>query len=495
MAREAGMATINFIPNDPLAVDSPPMRRIQPPRYPTGTAARFSVQPSAAVGLYQPPTPAFDFWQTQTALIFGLRVWRAIDGAYLPRWFGNQAVLPVKTNAGDDLNAFYDRDSLQFFSHTFGGKTVHSCESVDVVVHEEGHAFLDAIRPDFFDVPYVEAGALHEAIGDCVALLAALSDAKIRARALQLSPDLGSHQFVERLAEQLGDAIKREYGANQVDPGALRCALNTLRWRDPTTLPASTPAAQLSREVHNFSRVFTGCFYDVIRALYLAGTRTPAALGRAAVTAGKLLVSALRTVPATPRLFEGVGQRMLQADVGNNAGVNVSRIRSAFAAHGIALAAPARSLLVPLTTGRAAAAVVAGDLRARLGLPRGAKMQLTSVRSDMHGQIAHVTGFQPMTLTGAGLRGLQILVPAVARVQTRGAAIVGLLGEPAPIEKDSQAHAQAFAQALVANGDVELGKGARAVRRAARPTSHVVKMVGGKPTIVRRGFVCGCRPA
>jgi hypothetical protein len=109
----------------------------------------------------------------------------------------------------------------------------------------------------------------------------------------------------------------------------------------------------------------------------------------------------------------------------------------------------------------------------------------------MHGQIAHVIGFQPMTLTGAGLRGLQILVPAVARVQTRGAAIVGLLGEPAPIEKESQAHAQAFAQALVANGDVDLGGGARAMRSAARPTSHVVKVVGGKPTIVRRGFVCG----
>ena len=136
-----------------------------------------------------------------------------------------------------------------------------------------------------------------------------------------------------------------------------------------------------------------------------------------------------------------------------------------------------------------------GDLRARLGLPRGAKMQLTSVRSDMHGQIAHVTAFQPMSLTGAGLRGLQILVPAVARVQTRGAAIVGLLGEPAPVDKDSQAHAQAFAQALVANGDLDMGKGVRAMRNATRPTSHVVKKVGGKPTIVRRGFVCGCRPA
>ena len=107
------MARINFIPNDPLAANAPPQRRIRPPKYPRGKAARFRVQPSAPAGLYAPHTPEFDFWQTQTALIFGLRRWRESDGSYLPRWFGNQAVLRVLTNAGDDLNAFYDRDTAE----------------------------------------------------------------------------------------------------------------------------------------------------------------------------------------------------------------------------------------------------------------------------------------------------------------------------------------------------------------------------------------------
>lgn len=478
------MATINFIPNDPLA--TAPSRRIRPPGFPTGNAARFRVQPAAPAGLFAPRTPGFDFWQTQTALILGLRRWRELDGAFLPRWFGNQALLPVSTNAGDDLNAFYDRASLQFFSHTFGGRTVHSCESVDVAVHEEGHAFLDAIRPDFFDVPFIEAGALHEAFGDCFALLVALDDARIRRSALQASPDLGSHQFVESLAEELGDAIRREFGAPSVEPGALRRALNAFRWADPTTLPANAPASQLSREVHSFSRVFTGCFYDTIRNIFVAGPRTSAGLNRAATAAGRLLLSGLRTVPATPRLFEGVGRRMAQADIMSNGGANVSHIRSAFAAHGIALAAPATSLPMPLARG----AVAARELRDSMGAPRGARLSFTAVASDLHGDMAHVVAYQPLRLAGAALKGLQIMVPAVARVQMKGRAIVGILGETAPVAGDEETHAQAFAEALMANGDLKLPTSRAATRRAPRRPTHVVRTVGGKRMIVRRGFAC-----
>jgi len=485
------MAQINFIANDPLAANAPPAKKVRPPTFPAGTAARFRVQPAAPAGLYDRLTPEFDFWQTQTALILGLRRWRELDGSYLPRWFGNQAVLPALTNAGDDLNAFYDRNSLQFFSHTFGGQTVHSCESVDVVCHEEGHAFLDAIRPDFFDVPYIEAGALHEAFGDCFALLVAFDDGRIRRKALQASPDLGSHQFVESLAEELGDAIRREFGAPNVEPGALRRALNTFRWVNPTTLPPNAPASQLSREVHNFSRVFTGCFYDTIRNIFAAGPRTSAGLDRAATAAGRLLLSALRTVPATPRLFEGAGRRMVQADITSNGGANASHIREAFAAHGITLAAPAASLPVPLARGAVAPAAAARDLREQLDAPKGARLAFTPVTSDMHGDIAHVAAYRQVRLAGAPLKGLHIMVPAVARVQVRGRAIVAMLGEVTPVGGDEETQAQAFAQALVANGDLERDGARRASRRAPRRPTHVIRTVGGRRTIVRRGFVCG----
>ena len=282
------------------------------------------------------------------------------------------------TDAGDDLNAFYNRDSLQFFSHTFDGVTVNSAESVDVVTHEQGHAFLDAIRPDFFDVPFIEVGALHEAFGDCMAIVTALEDRAIRDAVLASTPDLAANHFVESLAEALGDAIAREFGASSVDVGALRHALNTFQWSDPTSLPPDAPADQLSGEVHSFARVFVGAFYDVIRNIYTAGRRKDSlGLRNASRTAGKLLVAAIRIVPATPSTFSGVGQRMLQADVAMNRGANTAAINEAFAAHGMPLPAPATSLPVPLPGQTRAGAST--ELRRRLAVPPGTRIELTPV--------------------------------------------------------------------------------------------------------------------
>jgi len=112
----------------------------------------------------------------------------------------------------------------------------------------------------------------------------------------------------------------------------------------------------------------------------------------------------------------------------------------------------------------------------------------------MHGAIAHVTAYQPLAL-GAALKGLHIQVPAVARVQTRGKAIVGMLGDPAPASDRVETEARAFAQALLRNGDITGVTGivaaARAVARGRRPVrraTHEVKMIGGRRTIVRRGL-------
>lgn len=489
------MARVSYIPNDPLASGGPGTRRVAPGRFPAGSA-RFEVLPAASAAEYPPHTPGFDFWQAQTALIAGLRAWRDADGSYLPRWYGAQRSLPAYTNAGDDLNAFYDRASLQFFSHTFDGQTVHSAESVDIVAHEEGHALLDAIRPDFFDVPFIEVGALHEAFGDAVAILTALRDRPIRESVLRLSPDLSSNQFLESLAEQLGDAINREYGPGSVESGALRHALNSFRWSDPTTLPSHAPADQLSGEVHSFSRVFTGAFYDVLRNVFASGTRTAPNLRRAARTTGRLLMSAIRTVPATPRTFEGIGRRMLQADVTTSGGANVAAIRAAFETHGMPLPAPAASLPVPLraTRGRSAKSV----LRERLAVPSGTRLEVTPVETEMHGSMAHVTAFRPVRLDGEGLEGIRIMVPGVARVTRRGRSMGAVLGEVAPVTPEAESDARAFARALLANGQLRVApRVARRVRAAGpvaaappRPTAtHEIRIVDGEPTIRRRGFV------
>ena len=479
------MARIQFIPTDPMAAGGPPMRRIEAPAYPSGSFARFDVRPAAPAAIYAPGSREFACWQTQTALIRGLRTWRALEGSYLASWQGRRRVLPVRTNAGDDLNAFYDRASLQFFSHRFGGRTVHSCESADVVNHEQGHAILDALRPDFWDAPYVEVGALHEAFGDCFALLVALTDATTRRLALAASPDLGSHQFLERLAEELADAIRREFGAQEVEPGALRRAWNRFRWADPTTLPATAPASRLSREVHSFSRVFTGCFYDLVRNLFLAGARSSAGLRSAALTAGRLLLAALRTAPLVPRLFTAVGQRMLQADAMTNHAAHADAIRRAFAAHGIELTAPTTSLATPLARSAAAARRA---LCEELAAPRGTRLAVTRVASEMHGPIAHVAAYRALRLSAGALAGVHVPVPAAARVQTRGAALVGLIGDPVPADAAADHDARAFARGLLASGQLVFG---RRTARAPRRATHGVETISGRRTLVRRGFVCG----
>ena len=490
--------TVSYVPNDPLASGGPPTRAVTAGNYPPGDIAKFDVLPSAKPGKYPPLTPEFDYWQTKLALIGGLRMWKTMTGSFLPRWWGDQRALPVLTDAGDDLNAFYDRSSLQFFHHGYGGVTVHSAESVDVVVHEQGHAILDAIRSDFFDVPFIEVGALHEAFGDCTAILNALEDDATRKAVLKASADLSKNQFVESLAEQLGDAIRREYGDDSVESGALRHALNTFRWVEPTGLPSWAPADELAGEVHSFARVFVGAFYDTIRNIYASGPKGPLNLRKASRTAGKLLMAAVRTVPAAPDTFSGVGQRMIQADVSTNKGVNAKAISDAFDAHGMTLAAPVTSLPVPLgpRTRRGAT----GELRERLGVPQGTKVEVNEVESDSHGTIGHVTAYRAVPLDAEGLQGVNIMVPGVARVQMtrRGGPITGVLGDVSPASGDAERQARAFARTLIASGDVKVSGRITRSRRIAPPpptvtppkrtASHEIRTVAGEPTIVRVGF-------
>lgn len=496
------MASVTYIPNDPLASGGPAPRQVRL-RTRAPSTVGFDISPDAPAGAYQPHTAGFDRWQAYQALTLGVQAWRELEGADPGPWYGNRLNLPVLTDAGDDLNAFYDRRGLQFFHHTYQGKTVHSSESVDVVCHEEGHALLDAIRPDFFDVPFIEVGALHEAFGDCMAILSGLTDATVRSALLGISADLSGNNFLESLAEELGDAIRREYGAASVESGALRHALNAFRWVDPTSLPPNAPADRIAAEVHSFSRVFTGAFWDTIRGIQAARPRTATGLRRAVRTAGRLLLAALRTVPAAPRTFEGVGRRMADADASLNAGANIAVIRAAFDGHGLSIPAPAVALPEPIPGGRTRAGATR-HLRGQLEVPAGARLRFTAAGSDLHGEVAHVTAYRPVALTDE-LAGLHIMVPATARVRTRGAAIVGILGDVSPADAPAEVEARAFARALLANGDLtrEEAAGPRRLRGATMapmalppprpvnapfPPTHAVRTIDGLATIVRIGF-------
>ena len=93
-------------------------------------AFTFPAAPAPA-GDYAPGTPEFRYWTAAEALRRGADYWTARTG--LAQWEVG-ASLPVILDEGEDLNAYYDRQALNFF-HGPGadGGTVYSGESPDIV--------------------------------------------------------------------------------------------------------------------------------------------------------------------------------------------------------------------------------------------------------------------------------------------------------------------------------------------------------------------------
>ena len=59
------MATVSYVPNDPLASGGPPTRSTRASNYPRGDIAKFDIQPTAVAGKFDPHTPEFQYWQAK----------------------------------------------------------------------------------------------------------------------------------------------------------------------------------------------------------------------------------------------------------------------------------------------------------------------------------------------------------------------------------------------------------------------------------------------
>lgn len=113
--------------------------------------------------------------------------------------------LQIVPQAGNDLNAYYDRSSLKFFYHKSRGTIMFTSDSSDVVSHELGHAILDAIRPDFWSVQSLEVWSFHEAFSDIVALVSVMQyDSIINKSLLETNNDLYKSNSITKLAEEFG---------------------------------------------------------------------------------------------------------------------------------------------------------------------------------------------------------------------------------------------------------------------------------------------------
>ncbi len=321
--------------DDPLS-GLPPIARPQPKILGSPLGLKIS-GPAPPAGTYPKGTPNFRYWTAADALARVVAFWVQVLPAKTTWEPG--APLAVLLDEGDDLNAYYDRKALNFFHHQSGSTTVYSGESPDVVCHECGHAILDAIKPQLFDVASSEVAAFHESFADISAILSAIQLPTVRAAVLgETGPNLYRSSRLSRLAEQLGWAI-RQIRPELVDPDCLRNAVNAFFYRDPQTLPPSAPAVQLSSEPHSFSRVFTGAFYEALAGMLAveAGDQapTPDQFEQVSIEAGQLLIDAITGAPVVPEFMSQVAGHVIQAETQRYKGKYASALKSAFLRHGV----------------------------------------------------------------------------------------------------------------------------------------------------------------
>lgn len=308
-AKSAAVKSIMAWQDDP-ASGLPAIERPVPDlsKKPLAFKIKGSTYPAA---IYNVGTPQFRYWTAAEALRRGGDFWAPLLN--VKQWEVGP-VLPVGLDEGQDLNAYYNRAELAFFHQTVSGTTYYSGESPDVVCHEMGHACLDAHRPELWDTPFIEAGAFHESFGDQSAMLSQLQLKSVRQAALSgLVNDKASQ--LSRCAEQLGAAI-RQVDSAAVDSDCLRNAYNKFDYTDPQNLPDDAPATHLSAEIHNFSRIFTGAFYDILSGMLNARSKKPADADVVAVVTdyAKLLLAATANAPVQPGYFAQVAAHMIDAD-------------------------------------------------------------------------------------------------------------------------------------------------------------------------------------
>jgi len=167
-------------------------------------------------------------------------------------WYWGAEPIQVYPRAGLDANAYYSRNekALRFFYfHPSGDESnslIYTCRSFDIVAHEVGHAALDSLKPEFLSSSWhPQTGGLHESFGDLTAIFTMLAQMDVcEAIVVESKADLHTKTFFPILAEQFGEAFGRPMG--------LRNADNDLKMSD------------VSIEVHDISRVFTGAIYDIL---------------------------------------------------------------------------------------------------------------------------------------------------------------------------------------------------------------------------------------
>lgn len=238
------------------------------------------------------------------------------DSPYVP---GDKLVVSPET--GEMPNAFYARElgGVHFFNVD---ENISTGDSGEVVSHETGHAILDAIRPSYFsDMGGPEAGAFHEAFGDVLAFLMTLTDKEAVSKLVETTGggDLSAgRNLLSDMSEEFGAALG-------MGNGGIRNSFNQFTYQDPATLPEIGSETQLGHEVHDFSRLWSGAFYDVLDGIADANREAGMDPQQALMAAGeegfKLLIAQMENAPhGTSFTFKDMAAALMDGDQQFNGG-------------------------------------------------------------------------------------------------------------------------------------------------------------------------------
>ena len=272
--------------------------------------------------LYWPDTPEFDQINTFYYATFTLRMHERYARRELP-WAFPATRIDIDPHAGDGANAFYNERErlLGFYSFQVNGQVFNAAQSADVISHETAHAVLDGLRDLHNESFGLGPMAFHESFGDMTAVLVSLHDDSLITRLLEWTKgDLRVQNFIAAVAENVARGLSEQEQEHAHEHTLyLRNAINGLKALPFDDLPAhpKDPETELGRESHNYSRLFTGAFYDIFVGIYeqMSVTMAPLiAITRARDVMGRMLICAVELGAVGEFDFSDMAKAFLAAD-------------------------------------------------------------------------------------------------------------------------------------------------------------------------------------
>lgn len=243
--------------------------------------------------------------------------------APVKKWAATQS-LQIVPDAGVDMNAYYDRRSLKFFYYNFGNKNYYFSDSADIITHELGHAFLDAMRPDFWSVQALEIWSFHEAFSDITAMFHIMNyDVAIEKVLAETKGDLSVSNSISKIAEEVGMLIRAVTRSEAYLADSLRNpATEKYKYVNPSKLPNKSPNNSLAAECHSFGRVFSAAWYAIFVKIYnhfLSSGESPiSSFKKSRDFCYSTLLNAIPNSPRVPDYYAAVAKSMLAVSKSKN---------------------------------------------------------------------------------------------------------------------------------------------------------------------------------